>query len=147
MANQFSESYKSRLLAKTLGLKWYEGEPCKNCGNIIKSTNHCGCKICHTERNKHKLYDSNLMAPYRTKAKANAKTYRYRARKKKQLPYDADRNLIESFYLKAEQLTIETGIPHEVDHIQPLSKGGMHHQNNLQILTRFENRSKGDKLC
>lgn len=87
------------------------------------------------------------MAPYRTKAKANAKTYRYRARKKKQLPYDADRNLIESFYLKAEQLTIETGIPHEVDHIQPLSKGGMHHQNNLQILTRFENRSKGDKLC
>ncbi len=40
-------------------------------------------------------------------------------------------------------MTSETGIPHEVDHIIPISKGGLHHQDNLQILTQQENRKKG----
>ena len=39
-----------------------------------------------------------------------------------------------------------TGIPHEVDHIVPVSKGGQHHPDNLQVLTRVENRRKGAKL-
>ena len=39
-----------------------------------------------------------------------------------------------------------TGIPHEVDHIVPVSKGGQHHPDNLQVLTRIENRRKGAKL-
>ena len=34
----------------------------------------------------------------------------------------------------------------EVDHIQPLSKGGSFHYKNTQPLTVSENRSKGDKL-
>lgn len=39
-----------------------------------------------------------------------------------------------------------TGIPHEVDHIVPVSKGGQHHPDNLQVLTRTENRRKGAKI-
>ncbi len=35
---------------------------------------------------------------------------------------------------------------HHVDHIQPLSKGGMHCLSNLQYLTAAENLSKGDKV-
>jgi len=31
---------------------------------------------------------------------------------------------------------------HEVDHIQPIAKGGLHHPDNLQILTKTENRKK-----
>jgi 5-methylcytosine-specific restriction endonuclease McrA len=31
---------------------------------------------------------------------------------------------------------------HEVDHIQAIAKGGLHHPNNLQILTKHENRKK-----
>lgn len=30
----------------------------------------------------------------------------------------------------------------EVDHIKPIAKGGLHHPNNLQILTKHENRKK-----
>ncbi len=35
---------------------------------------------------------------------------------------------------------------HEVDHILPLSKGGLHCMSNLQYLTRSENRSKWCKI-
>ena len=31
---------------------------------------------------------------------------------------------------------------HEVDHIQAIAKGGLHHPDNLQILTKHENRKK-----
>ena len=49
---------------------------------------------------------------------------------------------IQKFYDEAAMLTSTTGIRHEVDHIQPLSKGGMHLAINLQILTKSENVSK-----
>ena len=47
---------------------------------------------------------------------------------------------------RAKQLTEETGVPHEVDHTIPISKGGLHHQDNLQVLTREENRRKSNIL-
>lgn len=64
------------------------------------------------------------------------------------LSYDesANKKKIQDFYIKARRLTEESGIPHEVDHILPLSKGGKHHEDNLQILTRSDNRRKGSKI-
>lgn len=61
-------------------------------------------------------------------------------------PKDADREKLKWFYAEAKRLTITTGIKHEVDHIVPVSKGGLHHQNNLQILPWLENRAKGCKI-
>lgn len=61
-------------------------------------------------------------------------------------PIDADKNLIQNFYDEAARLTEKTGIRHEVDHIIPVSKGGLHHQDNLQILEWIENRRKGNKI-
>lgn len=56
---------------------------------------------------------------------------------------------IQSFYEAARRKTLKTGVPHEVDHIYPL-KGddvcGLHVPENLRIISRFENRSKGNKL-
>jgi 5-methylcytosine-specific restriction endonuclease McrA len=43
-------------------------------------------------------------------------------------------------------LTETTGIQHHLDHIMPLSKGGIHHPINLRIITAEENISKGDKV-
>ena len=82
----------------------------------------------------------------RVKAKQNGYQQKRRALLKNQLPDDADLNLIQEFYRIAELKTEETEIPYEVDHIIPISKGGLHHQNNLQVITRTENRSKGNKI-
>ena len=82
----------------------------------------------------------------RVKTKQNGYQQKRRALVKNQLHDNADLNLIQEFYKIAELKTKETGIPYEVDHIIPISKGGLHHQNNLQVITRTENRSKGNKI-
>lgn len=63
----------------------------------------------------------------------------YYTKKRNQTPPDADPEKIREIYLKCPE-------GHEVDHIIPISKGGLHHQDNLQYLTIHENRSKGNKL-
>ncbi len=63
-----------------------------------------------------------------------------------QLPVDADLDIIKSIYEECRRLSVETGVPHEVDHIIPIAKGGLHHQDNLQILTMSENRKKGSNI-
>ena len=138
---------KSRTEAKAKGLKSYVGSvPCKHCGSYIKYTISCSCRDCGTKRNIHKLFDKDLMAPYKTKAKQNAKTYRYRARKQNATTPDADHNKILKIYKECEMKTKKTGVVHHVDHIIPLSKGGLHHHKNLQVITAKENWTKGDRL-
>lgn len=53
---------------------------------------------------------------------------------------------IKNIYEKCREISKNTGIKHHVDHIIPVSKGGLHHPNNLQILTAKENLEKGAKL-
>lgn len=50
---------------------------------------------------------------------------------------------IESFYKLRDWLTEITGIEHHVDHIVPLSKGGTHTSDNLQVLKAKDNLKKG----
>lgn len=129
------------------GKKTYESiSPCKVCGSLEKYISSYGCFPCGVKRGLEKLNDSSQMEKYRTKSKSNAKTYRYRMKKKNQMPSDADQEQILHFYKEAERLTEETGIIHHVDHIIPVSKGGLHHQNNLQVLTKNENLKKGNKI-
>ncbi len=75
----------------------------------------------------------------------NAINAKRRAYKINQTPTNADMEKIAEIYATCIQMSKDTGIPHHVDHIQPLSKGGLHHEDNLQILTATENRKKHDK--
>lgn len=57
---------------------------------------------------------------------------------------DAEENAkIEYFYQLRDWLIEVTGIEHHVDHIKPLSKGGTHSSDNLQVLTATDNLKKG----
>lgn len=62
-----------------------------------------------------------------------------RMRIKNQVPKGVDLAAIRIFYINCPR-----GM--EVDHIIPVSKGGLHCIENLQYLTPTENRSKGNKL-
>lgn len=83
------------------------------------------------EKNKYKYIERAYARHY------NIKNFR---------PADADLKLIKAIYDQAKFLSKTTGIKHEVDHIIPVSKGGLHHQNNLRVVTMMENRTKGDKI-
>lgn len=57
-----------------------------------------------------------------------------------------EKGRIAAIYRFCRFISNLTGVPHEVDHIKPLSKGGKHHPENLQIITKALNRKKGAKL-
>lgn len=62
----------------------------------------------------------------------------------------ANKDAILAVYELAARMTRETGVPHQVDHIVPL-KGrnmcGLHVENNLQVLTKAANVSKGNRFA
>ena len=82
------------------------------------------------------------------KAVNAAKSARQRARKRKQTPPLSltDKQYVAAIYKRCQELTESTGILHHVDHIIPISTGGEHHPNNLQILTAEQNRKKGARI-
>jgi hypothetical protein len=68
--------------------------------------------------------------------------------KRQRTPAWADHVMIRAYYETAAELTVATGIPHEVDHVIPLQGeliSGLHVHDNLRILTRSENRSKQNR--
>ena len=80
------------------------------------------------------------------KAKRNAAASKYRSIKLNQMPDAANDIFITWYYTIAKQMSDRIGIQgfYHVDHIKPLSKGGLHHEDNLQILTAHQNLSKGN---
>ena len=92
---------------------------------------------------RHRIYSKNNPE---SPAQYNLRNAKRRALKLNQTPSDADMSEISEFYKESERLTKKTGVAHHVDHIIPLSKGGLHHQDNLQVLTAEENLKKGSKI-
>jgi len=76
--------------------------------------------------------------------KALAHTAKRRAKLKSQTPdmNKAELVEIEAMYMYNQIMPGDW----EVDHIVALANGGLHHPNNLQVLSRHDNRSKGARL-
>lgn len=74
------------------------------------------------------------------KDKILANAVKYRTRKLNQMPLDANMELIRFYYTVASTLK-----DYQVDHMKPLNKGGLHHEDNLQLLEASLNQQKRDK--
>ena len=108
--------------------------PCEACGEPHKNAKFCSY-ACSASRTR--------LSPDERLRKKRLKTLlavrRYQARRYQQTPPDADHEKIREFYANCPP-------GHEVDHKVPISRGGLHHQDNLQYLTMPENRRKSNKL-
>lgn len=85
----------------------------------------------------------------RNPEKGAAKSTRYRLSKQNRTPAWADLDKIEEIYRLSAELTKQTKIPHEVDHIIPIQGelvSGLHVPENLQVLTKSANAAKSNKF-
>lgn len=142
---------------------------CRVCGDVKPVTeyykqarNRDGlfheCKKCCTQRrreyyaaNPEKQKIKNRIAYEKNKRYYIDKGMMYLKKRRGAMPKwlnEKHKFLLEEIYELRDLRTEATGITHHVDHIIPL-KGdgvcGLHVPWNLQILTAFENRSKGNK--
>ena len=153
---------------------FFTGEPCRN-GHFSKRRTGCStCVQCRSIKYKNWLGINNnkirrikyIMAwqkehPEKFKSYLKLSVQRHperraeqggfrRALRRNATPKWADRNEIRSIYKIARELTEQTGIRHDVDHIIPL-KGrnvcGLHVANNLRAIPATDNYRKHNSFC
>jgi len=101
------------------------------------------------EANRHKYRASSAKWRRANLDVAAAAQQRRRAKLLNCMPAWADQDAIQQFYTLAKELSEQTGVKHNVDHIVPLQGElvtGLHVEWNLQILTESENKSKGARF-
>lgn len=72
-----------------------------------------------------------------------------RTRRVNAMPAWADEAAIRAIYDECSRISKETGVKHHVDHYYPLKNElvcGLHVQDNLRIITAFDNLSKGNQI-
>ena len=110
---------------------------CVHCSTEFTGrSKYCSNSCYDIDRRKYKTKEEKVEA---TRKKVREVSANYRAKVRNQTPPNADRTAIKEFYDNCPK-------GHEVDHIIPISKGGLHTLENLQYLTIAENRRKSNKI-
>jgi hypothetical protein len=135
---------RSRALALEDGSPFYcTQDPCKSHKHVspreTKTTNCVECIERIKEERKSKA------CGWRDNVRQTERTVRYRARKLGLLPDDYDSEECLKFYLDSAMLNERLEDTYEVDHMIPLSRGGLHHQDNLLVMPKSMNRRKRNK--
>ena len=102
-------------------------------------------KYCEDNKEKVNAIKKKYSKSERGKAVSAEKQRRRYARLKQGIPIEIteeDLRQIQQIYQKAQHLTSSTGIRYDVDHIVPLFEGGMHHPDNLQVITHEQHLKK-----
>jgi len=107
---------------------------CPTCGTL-----HSRPKFCSDLCNPNRLNMTEEEKYRYIRSRMNEAWQRYMAKRKDQTPVDVNVKELQLFYLNCPE-------GHEVDHIIPISKGGLHSIENLQYLTISENRKKSNKV-
>ena len=143
------KSAEARRIARSLGQRRYStGRPCSN-GHISERRVADGMCIACASKYSKRYYAANReqqCAKSRDYQRTKLGYYAYmramrKARKFGQVikPNKAERNAMIHLFAKAKARTILTGKLFTVDHIKPLSAGGLHMLANLQICTLSDN--------
>lgn len=117
--------------------------------NAKQRTYYANMPIAQRERNNAKNRVSNMSAEQveKQRLEINVSSAAYEARKLNATPKWADKLEISKIYTKAQQLTRETGIQYNVDHIVPLKSKfvcGLHVPINLEPIPAAINKAKSN---
>ena len=105
-------------------------------------------KYCENNRELVNSIKRKYAQSERGKAVSAEKQRRRYARLKQGIPIEIteeELRQIQEIYQEAQHLTFTSGIQYDVDHIIPLFEGGLHHPDNLQIITHEEHLMKTAK--
>lgn len=99
------------------------------------------------KNNKEKVAAANKKWRKENWGRMSALLAQYRIKKRWQTPElsENQKKIISVFFDQANRLGKTLGIPFELDHIIPISKGGTHEPSNLQVIPRRINRNKHNK--
>lgn len=131
----YFDTYNKTAIANERKKKWKLENPEKNAAINRQWRQSNPEKQCQYAKNYAKKY------PHRV----NERNARRRLFEKAAMPQWADKKKIRAIYKQAENMTKDTGIKYQVDHIIPLrgkTVCGLHVESNLQILTINENSRK-----
>lgn len=127
--------------------EWHHANPEKK----AKAFNNWAARNKGRLRSNKRLWNANnkdKVIGYYSTDKAKARNAKAQARRR---ALKAGSEVVSGYeegllYQLARTITTATGVRHEVDHINPISKGGSHEIDNLMIIPESTNRIKHDTI-
>lgn len=149
-ARAYYQSNRAKLLAA--GQAWAEANPEKVLAKGRRWAQANPDKVAEKSARWRKANPEKAAANTRKWQQANPEKAAAHASKRHaamRQPAWGDKGAIDEIFAEARRLTLESGVPHQVDHVIPIRHPlvcGLHVPDNLQVLTATDNRNKHNKI-